>query len=216
MLFRSNNGVDPNVLTSKFGADTARLFMMFTAPPEQSLEWSDEGVLGANRFLRVDERLLLGVERDHHGLRLFDHRHAELRFQPVALVDKGKQALLNPAVMRWVSDGDRTRVPRRLRICSFERLIMPWRLPAGPAFTRPLAVKENRFFAADLVFILGISISLVSGAAWHATLASIAGYSSGPYRGTQAKVQAGFRVPQRQFIRSRITFMKMPGMAGSA
>src|SRR6185369_9416092 len=32
--------------------DTARLFMMFTAPPEQSLEWSDEGVLGANRFLR--------------------------------------------------------------------------------------------------------------------------------------------------------------------
>ena len=47
-----NNGVDPNGLTSKFGADTARLFMMFTAPPEQSLEWSDEGVLGANRFLR--------------------------------------------------------------------------------------------------------------------------------------------------------------------
>jgi leucyl-tRNA synthetase len=47
-----NNGVDPNLLTGKFGADTARLFMMFTAPPEQSLEWNDEGVLGANRFLR--------------------------------------------------------------------------------------------------------------------------------------------------------------------
>ncbi|MGC4029737.1 MAG: leucine--tRNA ligase [Steroidobacteraceae bacterium] len=46
------NGVDPNALTEKFGADTARLFMMFTAPPEQTLEWSDEGVLGANRFLR--------------------------------------------------------------------------------------------------------------------------------------------------------------------
>ncbi len=46
------NGVDPNALTEKFGADTARLFMMFTAPPEQSLEWNDEGVLGANRFLR--------------------------------------------------------------------------------------------------------------------------------------------------------------------
>jgi leucyl-tRNA synthetase len=41
-----------NLLTEKFGADTARLFMMFTAPPEQSLEWSDEGVLGANRFMR--------------------------------------------------------------------------------------------------------------------------------------------------------------------
>ncbi|MEO6081219.1 MAG: leucine--tRNA ligase [Steroidobacteraceae bacterium] len=47
-----NNGVDPNSLTSRYGADTARLFMMFTAPPEQSLEWNDEGVLGANRFLR--------------------------------------------------------------------------------------------------------------------------------------------------------------------
>jgi leucyl-tRNA synthetase len=47
-----NNGVDPNALVEKYGADTARLFMMFTAPPEQSLEWSDEGVLGANRFLR--------------------------------------------------------------------------------------------------------------------------------------------------------------------
>jgi leucyl-tRNA synthetase len=46
------NGVDPNLITDKFGADTARLFMMFTAPPEQSLEWSDEGVQGANRFLR--------------------------------------------------------------------------------------------------------------------------------------------------------------------
>jgi leucyl-tRNA synthetase len=47
-----NNGVDPNGLVEKYGADTARLFMMFTAPPEQSLEWSDDGVLGANRFLR--------------------------------------------------------------------------------------------------------------------------------------------------------------------
>ena len=46
------NGVDPNALVEKFGADTARLFMMFTAPPEQSLEWSDDGVIGANRFLR--------------------------------------------------------------------------------------------------------------------------------------------------------------------
>jgi leucyl-tRNA synthetase len=46
------NGVDPNAITEKFGADTARLFMIFTAPPEQSLEWSDEGVFGANRFLR--------------------------------------------------------------------------------------------------------------------------------------------------------------------
>jgi len=47
-----NNGVDPQTLVEKYGADTARLFMMFAAPPEQSLEWSDDGVQGQSRFLR--------------------------------------------------------------------------------------------------------------------------------------------------------------------
>jgi leucyl-tRNA synthetase len=47
-----NNGVDPNRLIELYGADTARLFVMFAAPPEQTLEWSDEGVQGASRFLR--------------------------------------------------------------------------------------------------------------------------------------------------------------------
>jgi leucyl-tRNA synthetase len=47
-----NNGVDPQVLVDEFGADTARLFMMFAAPPEQTLEWSDEGVQGAYRFIK--------------------------------------------------------------------------------------------------------------------------------------------------------------------
>ena len=46
-----NNGVDPQSLIDQYGADTARLFMMFAAPPEQSLEWSDAGVEGASRFL---------------------------------------------------------------------------------------------------------------------------------------------------------------------
>ncbi len=47
-----NNGIDPQVIIDQYGADTVRLFMMFAAPPEQSLEWSDSGVEGANRFLR--------------------------------------------------------------------------------------------------------------------------------------------------------------------
>ncbi|SMC28972.1 leucyl-tRNA synthetase [Andreprevotia lacus DSM 23236] len=47
-----NNGVDPQALIDEFGADTARLFMMFAAPPEQGLEWSDAGVQGAYRFLK--------------------------------------------------------------------------------------------------------------------------------------------------------------------
>ncbi len=60
------NTVDPQELIDTYGADTARLFMMFAAPPEQSLEWSDAGVEGANRFLRrlwkaVFDHVNLGV-----------------------------------------------------------------------------------------------------------------------------------------------------------
>jgi leucyl-tRNA synthetase len=47
-----NNGVDPQSLIEQYGADTARFFMMFASPPEQTLEWSDSGVEGASRFLK--------------------------------------------------------------------------------------------------------------------------------------------------------------------
>jgi leucyl-tRNA synthetase len=47
-----NNGVDPQALIDRHGADTARLFVMFASPPEQTLEWSDSGVDGASRFMR--------------------------------------------------------------------------------------------------------------------------------------------------------------------
>ena len=46
------NTVDPQELIEKYGADTARLFIMFAAPAEQSLEWSDRGIEGAHRFLK--------------------------------------------------------------------------------------------------------------------------------------------------------------------
>jgi len=54
-----SNGVDPESVINQYGADTVRLFTMFAAPPEQSLEWSDSGVDGASRFLR---RLWRAVE----------------------------------------------------------------------------------------------------------------------------------------------------------
>lgn len=47
-----NNGVDPQDLINQYGADTARLFVMFASPPEQTLEWNDAGVEGAHRFLK--------------------------------------------------------------------------------------------------------------------------------------------------------------------
>lgn len=55
-----NNGVDPQLMVGKFGADTVRLFSMFAAPPDQSLEWNEAGVEGMARFLR---RLWAAVHR---------------------------------------------------------------------------------------------------------------------------------------------------------
>ena len=57
MAKSKNNGVDPQSMIDQFGADTCRLFMMFASPPDMSLEWSDSGVEGSNRFLRRVWRL---------------------------------------------------------------------------------------------------------------------------------------------------------------
>ncbi|HUP08376.1 MAG TPA: leucine--tRNA ligase, partial [Caldimonas sp.] len=61
-----NNGVDPQELIDRHGADTARLFVMFASPPEQTVEWNDAGVDGANRFLR---RVWTFGARQHEALR---------------------------------------------------------------------------------------------------------------------------------------------------
>ena len=53
-----NNGIDPQSIIDQYGADTARLFMMFASPPGQTLEWSDSGVEGSFRFLKRVWRLV--------------------------------------------------------------------------------------------------------------------------------------------------------------
>ena len=58
-----NNGVDPQALIETYGADTARFFMMFASPPEQTLEWSDSGVQGAYRFMKR----LWAYAHEHRG-----------------------------------------------------------------------------------------------------------------------------------------------------
>ncbi|MFZ5654035.1 MAG: leucine--tRNA ligase [Pseudomonadota bacterium] len=68
------NTVDPQALIDRYGADTVRLFTMFAAPPEQSLEWSDEGVAGSYRFLR----------------RLWKAVHAHLQRGPVPALDPAR------------------------------------------------------------------------------------------------------------------------------
>ena len=77
-----NNGVDPQTMVGRYGADTVRLFSMFAAPPEQSLEWNEAGVDGMARFLR---RLWTQV-----------HRHAAEGSAPAVdagALDAGQKAL---------------------------------------------------------------------------------------------------------------------------
>jgi leucyl-tRNA synthetase len=102
-----NNGIDPQALIDQYGADTARLFTMFAAPPEMTLEWSDEGVAGANRFLKrvwklVAEHVQAGLPASRE-LSSLTPAQAELRrlaHQTLAKVtdDIGRRRTFNTAI----------------------------------------------------------------------------------------------------------------------
>jgi leucyl-tRNA synthetase len=101
------NTVDPQSLIDQYGADTARLFMMFAAPPEQSLEWSDAGVEGAFRFLKrlwkaVHDHVEKGVVEGYKSGDLSAELKA-LRFQLHGTIQKvsddyGRRQQFNTAI----------------------------------------------------------------------------------------------------------------------
>ncbi|WP_442486923.1 leucine--tRNA ligase [Halomonas litopenaei] len=105
-----NNGVDPQAMIDRFGADTVRLFMMFAAPPEQSLEWSDSGVEGAHRFLKrlwrlVAEHLEAGAPAalDAAAIASLDDAQRELRRKTHETIKKagddiGRRTTFNTAI----------------------------------------------------------------------------------------------------------------------
>ncbi len=102
-----NNGVDPQALVDEFGADTARLFTMFAAPPEQTLEWSDEGVQGAYRFIKrlwkaVHDHVLQGAPAPLDKAALNDAQRAIRRqaHQTLAKItdDIGRRRTFNTAI----------------------------------------------------------------------------------------------------------------------
>jgi leucyl-tRNA synthetase len=107
MSKNKGNTVDPQELIVKFGADTVRLFMMFAAPPEQSLEWSDDGVQGSFRFLKrfwnaVAEHMERGPAAEFKA-ESFNDGQKELRrktHQTIAKItdDLGRRNSFNTAV----------------------------------------------------------------------------------------------------------------------
>jgi len=105
-----NNGIDPQEVIEKYGADTVRLFIMFTSPPEQTLEWSDAGVEGAHRFVKrvyklahdLVESTANGAVPDIAGLAL-NANHKKLRrelHKTIAKVtdDIGRRNTFNTAI----------------------------------------------------------------------------------------------------------------------
>jgi leucyl-tRNA synthetase len=107
MSKNKGNTVDPQELIERFGADTVRLFMMFAAPPEQSLEWSDDGVQGSSRFLKrfwsaIDNHIDRGLGGPVGAVRL-DEGQKDLRRKTHETIHKisddiGRRNMFNTAV----------------------------------------------------------------------------------------------------------------------
>lgn len=102
-----NNGIDPESVIQTLGADTVRLFMMFTAPPEQTLEWSDSGVEGAHRFIKrvwklTQDTIDAGLNKDLDKTKLNSDQKAVRRevHKAIAKVtdDLGRRNTFNTAI----------------------------------------------------------------------------------------------------------------------
>jgi leucyl-tRNA synthetase len=82
------NTVDPQELIEKYGADTARLFIMFASPAEQSLEWSDEGIEGSHRFLKKLWRIVYDFKTPKENLQINDNEDKNLLYKLHSTVKK--------------------------------------------------------------------------------------------------------------------------------
>ncbi|MGI1680157.1 MAG: leucine--tRNA ligase [Cellvibrionaceae bacterium] len=102
-----NNGIDPQVIVDKYGADTVRLYTMFTSPPDQSLEWTDSAVEGSFRFVKklwkmINTHLKAGIPGTFNASKL-DSTQKDLRrktHETIAKVtdDFGRRQTFNTAI----------------------------------------------------------------------------------------------------------------------
>jgi len=87
------NTVDPQEMISKYGADTARLFILFAAPPTQDLEWSDSGIEGAHRFINKFYRFVSGFVNSKKGIEISTINHSALNEEQKTIRQKTHLAL---------------------------------------------------------------------------------------------------------------------------
>ncbi len=151
------NTVDPQLLIDQFGADTVRLFIMFAAPPEQSLEWSDTGVEGAFRFLKRLWRLV-ATHVAEHGL-------TETALVGVSLNEKQKNLYrhINETILK-VTDDLKRRYTFNTAIAAVMELVN-----AASAFTVNDATdaKVKQAAIEAIVLMLSPIVPHITHALWH-------------------------------------------------
>jgi leucyl-tRNA synthetase len=118
-----NNGVDPQSMIDKYGADTVRLFTMFAAPPEQSLEWNDDAIAGGSRFLRRVWSLF-----DKHSEAL-----AAVKLKPMIELDginpaaKALRLITHTIIQRVLFDFERQQFNTVIMVMPFcLKFVTPW------------------------------------------------------------------------------------------
>lgn len=87
-----NNGIDPELMVKKYGADTVRLFIMFAAPPENTLEWSESGIKGSNRFIKKLWNIVLKHIKNKNKQKInysnLNKKQKKIRYELYTTLDK--------------------------------------------------------------------------------------------------------------------------------
>ncbi|HEC29172.1 MAG TPA: leucine--tRNA ligase [Gammaproteobacteria bacterium] len=151
------NTVDPQELIEKFGADTVRLFIMFAAPPEQSLEWSDSGVEGAGRFLK---RLWAFAWQHREGIIECNHEGCDIALETLEDEHKVIRRDVHELLRQALHDFDRYQFNTVVSAC-MKILNILGKRPAGVSTTADSRIHHEA---------LGILLRLLSPIAPHITL----------------------------------------------
>jgi len=151
------NTVDPQELIQQYGADTVRLFTMFAAPPEQSLEWSDSGVEGAYRFLK---RLWVLARDRHQGIQECNSKQVSIDVDALSDEQKVTRRECHELLQQALHDFDRYQFNTVVSAC-MKILNILGKCPAGQNGDNDAAI-NNEMFA--------ILIRLLSPIAPHITL----------------------------------------------
>ena len=168
------NGVDPQDLIDRYGADTARLFVMFAAPPEQSLDWNNAGVEGAHRFLK--------------RLWKFAAKHADaIDSAPARVQPRGQAAALRHeihSVLRQVSY-DYERMQYNTVVSGAMKLLNALESHAGAGTATPATLREG------LGIVLRVLYPVCPHTTW--TLWNDLGFTAEHGRAARCAVAAGRR-----------------------